>query len=175
MHNHVHLLLRSALAPVATVMCRLLTGYAVSFNRRHRRYGHLFQNHYKSILCEEQLYLRALVRYIHLDPIRARKVKDLKVLRKYRWCGHGVLMGKVKADFQDTVYVLRLFGKSTGAARRSYERFVSQGVIQGRRPDLMGGGLLQSAGQRLRGTGKAEFASRAMSGCWAARILLNGC
>jgi len=80
------------LTPVATVMRRLLSGYAVSFNRRNR---HLFQNRYKSILCEQELCLRELVGYIHLNPIQAGKVKDLKELRKYRLCGHGVLMGKV--------------------------------------------------------------------------------
>ncbi|MCD6304811.1 MAG: transposase, partial [Deltaproteobacteria bacterium] len=48
--NHFHLLLRTGTQPMATVMRRLLTGYAISFNRRHRRYGHLFQNRYKSIL-----------------------------------------------------------------------------------------------------------------------------
>ena len=80
MTNHCHLLLRTGLAPISTVMRRLLTGYAQQFNRRHRRYGHLFQNRYKSFLCEEELYLLELVRYIHLNPIRAGRVKDLKVL-----------------------------------------------------------------------------------------------
>jgi len=146
MPNHVHLLLKTGLAPIAAVMRRLLTGYAISFNRRHRRHGHLFQNRYKSFLCEEQAYLKELVRYIHLNPIRARLIKDLKALRQYPWCGHAVLMGKAEAEFQDTAYVLRLFGKSTGAARRAYEHFVSKGVGQGRRQDLVGGGLLRSAG-----------------------------
>ena len=76
--NHFHLLLRSGNVSISTVMRRLLTGYAVSFNRRHRRYGHLFQNRYKSFLCEEDLYLKELVRYIHLNPLRARIVKQLK-------------------------------------------------------------------------------------------------
>jgi putative transposase len=67
--NHVHLLLRSGLTPISTVMRRLLTGYAVQFNRRHRRHGHLFQNRYKSILFQEDPYLTELVRYIHLNPI----------------------------------------------------------------------------------------------------------
>jgi len=58
-------------------MRRLLTGYAVTFNRRHRRYGRLFQNRYQSILCQENIYLLELVRYIHLNPIRAGIVKDL--------------------------------------------------------------------------------------------------
>jgi putative transposase len=70
--NHVHLLLRTGIVPVARIMSRLLTGYAVSFNKRHKRSGHLFQNRYKSILCEEEPYLLELVRYIHLNPLRAQ-------------------------------------------------------------------------------------------------------
>ena len=80
MTNHVHLLLRTGLSPISTVMRRLLTGYAVGYNRRHKRYGHLFQNRYKSFLCEEDPYLLELVRYIHLNPLRAGLVADLKAL-----------------------------------------------------------------------------------------------
>ncbi len=79
---------------MATVMRRLLTGYAVSFNRRHRRHGQLFQNRYKSILCQEDTYLRQLVRYIHLNPLWVGLVKDLKGLDTYPFSGHSVLMGK---------------------------------------------------------------------------------
>ena len=68
--NHFHLLLKTGKEPIAQVMRRLLTGYAVTFNRRHRRCGRLFQNRYKSILCQENTYLLELVRYIHLNPIR---------------------------------------------------------------------------------------------------------
>jgi REP element-mobilizing transposase RayT len=66
--NHFHLLLKTGETPIATVMRRLLTGYAVSCNRRHHRHGHLFQNRYKSILCQEDAYLLELVRYIRLNP-----------------------------------------------------------------------------------------------------------
>ena len=69
--NHTHLLLRTGGLEIAWIMRRLLTGYAVRFNRRHRRHGHLFQNRYKSILCEEDRYLKQLVVYIHLNPVRA--------------------------------------------------------------------------------------------------------
>ena len=146
MTNHVHLLFKTGMAPLATVMRRLLTGYAVTFNRRHRRHGQLFQNRYKSFLCEEEVYLKELVRYIHLNPLRAQQVQDLKALKKYQWCGHGALMGQFDAGFQDTAYVLGLFGHSTRQARRAYESFVSEGVKQGRRPELVGGGLLRSVG-----------------------------
>src|SRR5512141_1395019 len=70
--NHGHLLVRSGAAGLPLFMRRLLTGYAVTFNHRHKRTGHLFQNRYKSIVCEEDNYFRELVRYIHLNPLRAK-------------------------------------------------------------------------------------------------------
>jgi putative transposase len=144
--NHIHLLLKTGQTPVATLMRRLLTGYAVSFNRRHRRYGHLFQNRYKSILCQEDAYLLELVRYIHLNPIRARIVEDMGALRVYRFAGHSAILGRVKRDWQDTRGILRLYGERVGIARRRYEEFVQEGIIQGKRVDLTGGGLIRSHG-----------------------------
>jgi putative transposase len=70
------------------------------------------------------------VRYIHLNPLRAKVVKDIKELGKYRWSGHSVLMGKAAVDFQDTRYVLKLFGQSIKQARRAYERFVVKGATE---------------------------------------------
>ena len=75
--NHAHFLLKTGTTPIAKVMRRLLTGYVVSFNHRHRRSGQLFQNRYKSIVCQEEVYLRELVRYIHLNLVRAGMVKEL--------------------------------------------------------------------------------------------------
>ena len=144
--NHLHLLLRTGVAPIATVMRRLLTGYAVSFNRRHRRHGQLFQNRYKSILCQEDPYLLELVRYIHLNPLRAGLVSDLKKLDKHPYCGHCVLMDKRKSDWQDTEYILKLFNNKYSIARRRYREYVKKGIAEGRRPDLVGGGLIRSAG-----------------------------
>jgi REP element-mobilizing transposase RayT len=146
MTNHLHILLRTGTAPIATVMRRLLTGYAVSFNRRHRRHGHLFQNRYKSILCQEDPYLLELVRYIHLNPLRAGIVKELKGLNKYPYCGHYALMGKTEPGFQDVDYILDLFGGKVPEARRLYLEFVKKGIAAGRRPDLTGGGLVRSVG-----------------------------
>ena len=146
MPNHVHLLMKTGLMPMATVMRRLLTGYAVRFNRRHQRNGQLFQNRYKSFLCEEGIYLKELVRYIHLNPLRAGIVEDLNGLKSYPYSGHSALMGQIKNHWQDIAYVLRLFGKTKQDARRMYSTFVAKGVSQGRRPDLVGGGLLRSMG-----------------------------
>ena len=82
--NHFHLLLRTGKASITSVMGRLLTGHAIYFNRRHRRQGHLFQNRYKSILCQEDTYLWEFVRYIHLNPLRAGLVKVLDPCVSYR-------------------------------------------------------------------------------------------
>ena len=144
--NHFHLLLRTGSAPLSHLMKRLLTGYAVNFNRRHRRYGHLFQNRYKSILCQEDAYLLELVRYIHLNPLRADLVKEYKDLAGFSYCGHGVLLGRRRIEWQDTNYVLGFFGKKESGARSEYSRFVHKGIEQGRRSELAGGGLLRSHG-----------------------------
>ena len=127
-------------------MRRLLTGFAIGFNRRHKRYGRLFRNRYKSVLCQEERYFLELVRYIHLNPIRAGLVPSLDILDTYPSCGHGVLMGNIVAPWQDTAYFLSLFSPRAAIARQQYRRFISEGVSQGRRPELTGGGLLRSAG-----------------------------
>jgi REP element-mobilizing transposase RayT len=146
MPNHFHLLLQTVDCPLATFMRRLLTGYAISFNRRHDRRGHLFQNRYKSILCQEEPYLLELIRYIHLNPLRSGLVATSKALSEYPYCGHGVIIGTQPNDWQDTTYVLRLFADRKLIAKRRYQQFVNQGVNQGRRDDLTGGGLIRSHG-----------------------------
>ena len=144
--NHFHLLLRTGACPLSTVMRKLLTGHAMNYNRRHRRTGQLFQNRYKSILCQEDTYLLELVRYIHLNPIRAKLVADIKALDKYSFCGHAVIMGKKKKDWQDDGYVLKLFDSKRSTARRRYKIFVQKGIQEGKRSDLTGGGLIRSSG-----------------------------
>ena len=144
--NHFHLLLRTGPVPISTVMRRLLTGYALWYNRKHHRQGHLFQNRFKSILCQEDAYLLELVRYIHLNPIRAHLVDNLEELGRYIYCGHGVLMGRVESSWQDAGWVLGMFGKDLDPAMQAYRAFVEEGIAGGRRADLTGGGLLRSAG-----------------------------
>ncbi len=145
MPNHFHLLLRTGETPISTVMRRLLTGYAIGFNRRHRRTGHLFQNRFKSVLCQEDAYLLELVRYIHLNPVRAGVVKDLKELDRYPYSGHSVLMGTLTNTWQEIDGILIMFGKRRSSARQAYRSFVEKGIEQGRRPELAGGGLIRSA------------------------------
>lgn len=144
--NHFHLLLKTGNIPIAGVMRRLLTGYAVTYNRRHGRHGHLFQNRYKSILCQEDAYLLELVRYIHLNPLRAKLVASLEQLDEYRFCGHSRLMGRIVDDWQACKEVLALFAKRLDTSRGRYRAFVEKGIALGKRPELTGGGLIRSAG-----------------------------
>ncbi|MDP2992941.1 MAG: transposase [Deltaproteobacteria bacterium] len=146
MNNHVHLLLFSGHQGISTFMRRLLTGYAIHYNRRHHRTGHLFQNRYKSIICEEEPYLLALVCYIHLNPLRASIVKSIEELDRYPWSGHSVLVGKIKNNWQERDYVLRQFSEYKGKAVRTYRKFMEEGKDQGKRSELIGGGLIRSLG-----------------------------
>jgi len=144
--NHAHLLLRSGPVGLPQFMRRLLTGYAQGYNRRHRRSGHLFQNRYRSIVCEEDAYFQELTRYIHLNPLRARLVPDLPHLDRYPWCGHAGLLGRGTPRWQDRAYVLSWFGRTERAALRAYRDYIREGIPQGRRPELVGGGLIRSMG-----------------------------
>ena len=117
MPNHFHLLILRAKRPLSELMRRLMTGYAVAFNIRHRLTGHLFQNRYKGILCEQEEYLRELVAYIHLNPLRANLARDIDGLGKYRWCGHGVAR-RDKPGFLDRLYS-RYFGDTGKQAGRT--------------------------------------------------------
>jgi putative transposase len=146
MPNHFHLLVRTALQPLSVNMRKLMTGYAINFNRRYKRIGHLFQNRYKSIVCEEETYLLELTRYIHLNPLRTGLVENLTGLKEYPWTGHAALMGKVERHWQDIESILSLFDRKLQKGREKYERFVAEGVTMGSRPDLVGGGLIRSAG-----------------------------
>lgn len=144
MTNHFHLLLRSRATKLSVLMRRLLTGYAVTFNLRHHRSGHLFQNRYKSIVCEEDSYLLELVRYIHLNPLRAGLVGSLDILDSYQWSGHAVIMGKGTLSGQNEDEVLLLFDSRKGSARKKYRSFIEDGIRLGKRDELVGGGLRRS-------------------------------
>jgi len=162
MTNHAHMLLRSSEIGLSGFMRRLLTGYAISYNRRHRRWGHLFQNRYKSIVCDEDAYFTELVRYIHLNPLRAKLVKSLAQLDRYRWSGHGVIVGKIQYNWQNRDEVLKWFGKKQGEAKNAYRNYVKKGIAKGRRPELVGGGLIRSLGgwsavKALRRSGDREL------------------
>jgi putative transposase len=134
--NHFHLLLRCNRVELSRFMRRLLTGHAVYFNLRHNRSGHLFQNRYKSIVCEEDSYFQELIRYIHLNPLRAGQVTNLEELARYPWCGHSVLLGHHVLPGQAVDVVLASFGK--WKARQRYHQFIVDGLEMGEQPHLVG-------------------------------------
>ena len=146
MTNHVHILFKSGKQGISQVMRKQLTWYAQYFNHRHKRSGHLFENRYKSVLCDEDNYLLALIRYIHLNPLRAGIVKTIEELDRYPWCGHSAVIGKRECSWIDTYYVLAQFGDTKRKARNEYRRFVGEGIGMGRQPELTGGGLIRSKG-----------------------------
>jgi len=146
MSNHVHILFKSGKQGISTVMRKLLTWYAQYFNRRHTRTGHLFENRYKSILCDEDNYLLALVRYIHLNPLRAGIVKTIQELDRYPWCGHRTIIGKTDYPWMDAEYVLAQFGGTRRKALHEYRKFLHEGISQGHVKELIGGGLSRSQG-----------------------------
>jgi hypothetical protein len=123
-----------------------MTRYAVYFNKKHHRTGHLFQNRYKSVVCEEEPYFLELVRYIHLNPLRAGIVTSLGELDVYPWCGHSAIMGGTARAWQDRMRVLRHFSKSVAEAVRLYHAFIDEGKERGKQPELTGGGLTRSVG-----------------------------
>lgn len=144
--NHFHLLCKTKKQPLSISLHRLLTGYAVNFNKRRQRSGHLFQNRFKSIVCQEDRYFKELIRYIHLNPLRSGLVNGLDGLTVFPYAGHSAVTGTIHRAWQDTGRVLSQFGRRPRTARRAYMEFVAAGARMGRRPELVGGGLVRSLG-----------------------------
>jgi hypothetical protein len=81
-----------------------------------------------------------------LNPLRSSEVKSVEELDQYPWSGHQIIMGKGKNDWQERDYVLRQFHEKESKAIRAYRKFIEEGKDQGRRPELVGGGLIRSLG-----------------------------
>lgn len=145
MDNHFHLLLLTGSTPLSEFMRRLLTGYAVNYNKVHKRNGHLFQNRYKSIVCDKDEYLILLIRYIHLNPVRAKKV-DINKLPGYPWTSHKEIIHQQKKEDKiiEAEEVLGYFGKRRKEAIARYIEYVREG--EELREDYGGGGLIRSGG-----------------------------
>ncbi|MHB1361407.1 MAG: transposase [Thermoleophilia bacterium] len=142
MPNHIHLLVRRTGAALSTVMRRLLTCYALYFNRRNDRAGHVFQNRYHSVVCQEEPYYFELLRYIHLNPIRAGYLSSLRELAKYPYSGHAYIMGGCVSKWFDPDPVLASFNDAKDRARRSYAGLVANGMKLAE-IDLDGGGRMR--------------------------------
>ncbi len=128
MKNHVHLLLEVKKTPLSRFMQTLLFRYARYFNKRYKKVGHLFQGRYRAILCDKDAYLLELVRYIHLNPVRGKVVRDPE---RYLWTSHLSYLGKDNQGLVDTELVLGQFGKNKSQSRRRYREFIWEGVGSG--------------------------------------------
>ena len=159
MPNHFHFLVMRGAKPLSEMMHHIMTGYAVNFNLRHHRVGHLFQNRYKAIICDLEEYLLELVPYIHLNPLRAGLVKDLAELEDYKWCGHGATVRNFKDNILDRAYLLDHFGDDDRAALLKYMQTMAEKAADREHRDLSGGGRLRSAGG-CKGVFKALGGSR---------------
>jgi REP element-mobilizing transposase RayT len=133
MTNHVHLLIERQVDAIGRIMHRVLTGYSQYYNRRYRRVGHLLQGRHKSILCQSDRYLSELVRYIHLNPVRAGMVEKPE---QYQHSGHRAYLGLERPGIVDVDPVLRHFGVKKTVARERYVQFVAAGMKLGHQAEL---------------------------------------
>ncbi len=124
MPNHIHILTRTSDIPLSKFMQKTLTAYAVYFNKKHDRTGHLFQNRYRSILVQEESYFLELVRYIHLNPLRSGILNSRDTIGRYIWSGHAGIMNKGMFAWQNTTSVLRHFNGNQEARLQNYLRYL---------------------------------------------------
>jgi REP-associated tyrosine transposase len=127
MSNHVHLLVQSSATPLAKFMQGLQQSFTQYFNRRHKKSGHLFEGRYKAIVCQEDPYLLELIRYIHLNPVRAGIVNAAE---KYEYSGHHAYVRSKATEIIEPARVLRMLGGSRG-----YQKFVQEGLKDGHKEE----------------------------------------
>ena len=126
MNNHIHLLIETREIPLSKILQGVSQSYTMYFNRRYKTVGHLFQGRYKAILCDRDEYLLTLVKYIHLNPVRAKVVKTPN---EYEWSSHhNYAKQNSKCDLIDTDQVLRMFSEDKTAARKLYRTYMGDGI-----------------------------------------------
>jgi len=133
MDNHVHLAVQVKDSPLSKIMQNLAFRYTSYFNKTYDRIGNLFQGRYKAILVDANTYLQELVRYIHLNPVRAGMINKPG---QYRWSGHSRYLGNNDKPWLTTHWVLSLFSRQTRAAIKRYQAFVQSGMDEGYREEF---------------------------------------
>lgn len=126
MPNHLHLLIRTGSIPISTFMHRLLAGYAICYNRREDRKGYVFQGRFKSILVQEEEYFLQLLKYIHINPLKARIVNDFDSLVNFNWSGHRSILGMGNTPWQDVNFVLSRFITTGRKPRLEYLKYIKE-------------------------------------------------
>lgn len=133
MTNHIHLLIQVADTPLGAFMQRIGSRYARAVQACVPTTGHLFQNRYHALLVDVDRYFLALLRYIHLNPVRAGLVSDPE---DYRWSSHRAYLGLADCDWLETEFGLRMFNAHVAGARDRYRAFVVQAIGSPRDPQL---------------------------------------
>jgi REP element-mobilizing transposase RayT len=128
MTNHFHLLIERQVDTIGHIMLRVLTGYSQYYNRKYRKVGHVFQGRHKAILCQSDRYLSELVRYIHLNPVRAKMVRKAEA---YAYSSQHAYLGTQPVGIVDVDPVLRLFGARKNEARKNFAKYVAAGAKLG--------------------------------------------
>src|SRR5208337_645109 len=142
MDNHVHLLCRTPRANLSRFMQRLLSSYALYWRYKRRRPGHLFQGRFKAKLVEDDVYLRAVTRYIHLNPVKtaaSRRLNGrqrLQRLNAYPWSSYAGYISAEKTQEFVTYDVLKEYGRDQAAARRQYRAYVEACLLEDDAPLL---------------------------------------
>jgi REP-associated tyrosine transposase len=143
MTNHIHLLIETGKTPISKIMQLINLTYTQYFNKKYGKVGHLFQGRYKSFLCDRDEYLLSLVRYVHLNPVRAKLVKRPE---EYRWSSHKDYLTEAKG-LVDARRVLKIFSEKSSQARRKYSDFVADAIGKGRNEDFY-----RALGQQILGS-----------------------
>jgi len=125
MGNHVHMAIQTGEVPLARVMHRISFRYTQWFNHSNDRVGHVFQGRYKSVLVETDEQFLELIRYIHLNPVRAEMVH---VPGDFPWSSHRAYLGLDCPNWLRHQVVLERFGREPESARRNFSDFVQWGL-----------------------------------------------
>ncbi len=125
MNNHVHLLVKTQEIPLSKILQGINQSYTAYFNKMYKTIGHLFQGRYKAILCDMDVYLHSLIKYIHLNPVKAKAVKSPE---NYKWSSHRNYAERIKDDIVDVDQVLRMFSEDKSQARKLYRAYMGDGI-----------------------------------------------
>lgn len=136
MNNHIHLVIQVADIPLSRIMQNVSLRFTKWINYSQSRTGHLFQGRYKALLIDAETYLLELVRYVHLNPVRAGIVSTAA---EYPWSGHRGYLGMELIPWLTSDYVLSVFSQDADLARKVYESFMNDGVGEGKRNEFQCG------------------------------------
>jgi putative transposase len=130
MPNHIHLLIETAIIPLSKIMQGIQQSYTYYFHKKYKSVGHIFQGRYKAILCERETYLLELVRYVHLNPVRASLVSNLD---DYPWSSHSIYLGHIDQPFVEKEFIFKIFSENECLAVKKYLQFTGDVVDEGHR------------------------------------------